>query len=119
MKTPESSSGLRIARFWKTKASISMPVPAIAQAISEPRMPVATPKRAGSENTPAPTMPPTTIAVSVGRLIFAVVLDSLDPTSATRPPGRVTIVATLRACEPTSAAVIVDRGRSDVLTRSE
>ena len=52
MKTPESRSGLRIARFWKTKASISMPAPATAQAISEPRMPVATPKRAGSENTP-------------------------------------------------------------------
>ena len=60
---------MRIARFWKTKASISMPVPAIAHAISEPRMPVATPNRAGSEKTPAPTMPPTTIAVSVGTLI--------------------------------------------------
>src|SRR4051812_12251301 len=71
MKTPESSSGLRIARFWKTKASISMPAPAIAQAISEPRIPVATPKRAGSEKTPAPTIPPTTIAASVGTLIFA------------------------------------------------
>ena len=62
---------MRIARFWKTKASISMPVPATAHAISEPRMPVATPKRAGSENTPAPTIPPTTIAVSVGTLIRA------------------------------------------------
>src|SRR6478736_5871709 len=82
MKTPESRSGLRIARFWKTKASISMPEPAIAHAINEPRMPVATPKRAGSENTPAPTMPPTTIAVSVGRLIFAVVVESVDCTSA-------------------------------------
>ena len=71
MKTPESSSGLRIARVWKTNASISMPVPAIAHAISEPRMPVATPNLAGSEKTPAPTMPPTTIAVSVGTLIFA------------------------------------------------
>ncbi len=74
MKTPESSSGLRIARVWKTNASISMPVPATAQAISEPRMPVATPNRAGSEKTPAPTMPPTTIAVSVGTLIFATAL---------------------------------------------
>ena len=70
MNTPESRSGLRIARFWKTNASISMPAPATAQAISEPRMPVATPNRAGSEKTPAPTMPPTTIAVRVGRLIF-------------------------------------------------
>src|SRR5689334_25189142 len=70
MKTPESRSGRRIARFWNTNASISMPVPAIAQAISDPRMPVATPKRAGSENTPAPTMLPTTIAVRVGTLIL-------------------------------------------------
>ena len=69
MKTPESSSGLRMARFWNTNASISIPVPATAQAINEPRMPVATPKRAGSEKTPAPTIPPTTIAVSVGTLI--------------------------------------------------
>src|SRR6478735_435466 len=73
MKTPESSSGLRIARFWKTNASISMPAPATAQAISEPRIPVATPNRAGSEKTPAPTMPPTTSPVSVGTLIFPAV----------------------------------------------
>src|SRR6478752_7214505 len=71
MKTPESSSGLRMARFWKTNASINIPVPATAHAINEPRIPVATPNRAGSENTPAPTMPPTTIAVSVGIDIFA------------------------------------------------
>src|SRR3954453_17046508 len=71
MKTPESRSGLRIARFWKTKASISMPAPAIVHAISEPRIPVATPKRAGSEKTPAPTIPPTTMAARVGTLIFA------------------------------------------------
>ena len=87
MKTPESSSGLRIARFWKTNASISMPVPAIAHAISEPRMPVATPNRAGSEKTPAPTMPPTTIAVSVGTLIFATTVVGVASLSVvTRPP---------------------------------
>lgn len=57
-----------------------MPVPAITQAISEPRIPVATPKRAGSEKTPAPTMLPTTIAVSVGTLIFA-----------TAPPGAASV----------------------------
>ena len=61
---------MRSARFWKTKASISMPAPAIAQAISDPRMPVATPKRAGSEKTPAPTMPPITMAVRVGSVIL-------------------------------------------------
>ena len=33
-----------------------MPVPAIAQAISAPRTPVATPNRRGSEKTPAPTI---------------------------------------------------------------
>ena len=49
---------------------MSMPAPAIAQAISEPRIPVATPNRAGSENTPAPTMPPMTMAVRVGSVIF-------------------------------------------------
>src|SRR5690349_12882530 len=70
MKTPESRSGWRMARFWKTKASISIPVPAIAQAIRDPRMPVATPNRAGSENTPAPTMLPTTMPVRVGRVIL-------------------------------------------------
>ncbi len=74
MNTPESSSGLRTARFWNTNASINIPVPAIAHAISDPRMPVATPNRAGNENTPAPTMPPTTIAVSVGNVIFATTL---------------------------------------------
>ena len=71
MKTPESSSGLRIARFWKTNASIEHAGAGDAHAMSEPRMPVATPNRAGSEKTPAPTMPPTTIAVSVGSVIFA------------------------------------------------
>src|SRR3954468_20478961 len=71
MKTPESSSGLRMARFWNTNASINIPAPATAHAISEPRIPVATPNRAGSENTPAPTMLPTTMAVSVGTDIFA------------------------------------------------
>ena len=87
MNTPESSSGLRIARFWKTNASISMPVPAIAQAISDPRIPVATPNRAGSENTPAPTIPPTTIAVRVGRLILAALLVDSCVSTATPPPG--------------------------------
>ena len=115
MKTPESSSGLRIARFWKTKASISMPVPAIVQAISEPRMPVATPKRAGSENTPAPTMPPTTIAVSVGRLILATVaLDSVDAPST----ESVIIASTFRAESAPRAGPSSDRCRVDVLTRS-
>src|SRR5699024_2394300 len=70
MNTPESRSGLRMARAWNTNASISMPAPATAQAMSDPRIPVATPNRAGSENTPAPTIDPTTMAVSVGRDIL-------------------------------------------------
>src|SRR4051794_34268048 len=99
MKTPESRSGLRRARFWNTKASISIPAPATAQPISDPRMPVATPNRAGSENTPAPTMPPTTIPVRVGRLIFpgAVATEVSAAGPATRGGGIVsTIVSSLR-----------------------
>jgi hypothetical protein len=34
--TPESSAGLRTASVWNTNASISIPAPAIAQAISAP-----------------------------------------------------------------------------------
>src|SRR3954452_2021667 len=114
MKTPESRSGLRMARFWNTKASISIPVPATAQAISDPRMPVATPKRAGSEKTPAPTMPPTTIPVSVGRLIFSGVTTDVSATaSATRRGGG--IVSTIvRYSRPGggSSATARQRGRS-------
>jgi len=72
-----------MARFWKTNASISMPAPAIAHAMSEPRMPVATPKRAGSENTPAPTMLPTTMPVKVGRLILPGSVTWVPPSGAT------------------------------------
>src|SRR4051795_3892694 len=98
MKTPESSSGLRIARFWNTNASISIPAPATAHPISDPRMPVATPNRAGRENTPAPTMPPTTSPVSVGRLIFPAVETGVSaPVSPSRGAGTVsTIVSSPR-----------------------
>ena len=41
---------------------------------------MATPNRAGSENTPAPTMPPTTMAVSVGMVIFATPLGAASTT---------------------------------------
>src|SRR4051812_22773645 len=63
--TPASRSGLRTARVWNTNASISMPVPAMAQAIRAPKTPAERAKLRGSENTPAPTMDPTTIAMSV------------------------------------------------------
>ena len=52
------------------EVTLQSPVRVSAQAINEPRIPVATPNRAGSEKTPAPTMPPTTMAVSVGNVIF-------------------------------------------------
>ena len=41
--------------------------------MSAPATPVSCANRLGSENTPAPTMEPTTMVVSVGRLSFAVV----------------------------------------------
>src|SRR3954454_20458639 len=96
MKTPESRSGLRMARLWNTKASISIPVPATAHPISDPRMPVATPKRAGSENTPAPAMLPTTSPVRVGRLIFAGVASEASATaSITGEVGTVSTIVSL------------------------
>jgi hypothetical protein len=61
---------LRTARVWNTKASMSMPVPAITQATSAPYTPVSWPKRRGSENTPAPTIDPTTIPVIVRKVSF-------------------------------------------------
>src|SRR5689334_5377113 len=63
--TPASSSGLRTASVWNTNASISIPVPAMTQATSAPKAPVARAKLRGSEKTPAPTIDPTTMAVSV------------------------------------------------------
>ena len=69
---PASRSGLRTARDWKTKASISMPPPATSQAAMAPKGPVAAPNRAGSEKIPAPTMDPTTMAVRVPRENFSV-----------------------------------------------
>jgi hypothetical protein len=47
-----------------------IPVPAIIQAMTAPKGPVALAKVRGSEKMPAPTMPPTTIAVSAIRDIF-------------------------------------------------
>lgn len=69
--TPASRSDLLIASRWKTKASISMPVPATAQAIRAPATPVSWANRLGSENTPAPTIEPTTMVVSVSRVSLA------------------------------------------------
>src|SRR3954471_20104576 len=120
MKTPESSSGLRMARFWNTKASISIPVPATAQPISDPRMPVATPKRAGSEKTPAPTMPPTTIPVRVGTLIFSGVATAVSATGpATRGGGIVSTIVSYSSPDEGSSVTArrVDPGPGDSALR--
>jgi hypothetical protein len=63
-------------------------------------MPVATLKRAGSENTPAPTIPPTTMPVRVGRLIF---------------PGAVTEVS---AAEVVATEVLATEGTVSALVSS-
>ncbi|MOA09636.1 hypothetical protein D3C78_1294860 [compost metagenome] len=47
-----------------------MPVPAITQAMIAPKGPVADPKRPGRLKIPAPTMEPTTIAVSENNVSF-------------------------------------------------
>jgi hypothetical protein len=62
--------GLRTASNWKTNASISIPVPAMAHAIRAPATPVSWANRRGSENTPAPTIEPTTIPVMVQNVSF-------------------------------------------------
>ena len=63
-------SGLRSASAWNTRASMYMPVPAMSQAMTAPIGPVALANVRGSEKMPAPTIPPTTIAVSAVRDIF-------------------------------------------------
>ena len=63
-------SGLRSASAWNTRASMYMPVPAMSHAMTAPIGPVALAKVRGSEKMPAPTIPPTTIAVSCIRDIF-------------------------------------------------
>ena len=61
---------MRSASAWNTRASMYMPVPAMHQAMMAPNGPVAAPKVRGSENMPAPTIEPTTIAVNAGRESF-------------------------------------------------
>ena len=57
-------SGRLSASAWNTRASIYMPVPAIAQAMRAPNGPVAVANRPGRLKIPAPTMEPMTMAVS-------------------------------------------------------
>jgi hypothetical protein len=62
-----------------------MPTPAIIQAMIAPATPVADPNRAGREKTPAPIIEPTTMAVSVGRVIFAEAVDGWVSTLVIMP----------------------------------
>ena len=56
-----------MARAWNTKASISMPAPLTAQPISAAAGPALRATFCGSEKMPAPTIEPTTSAVSAAR----------------------------------------------------
>ncbi|MNV03417.1 hypothetical protein D3C71_936810 [compost metagenome] len=64
---PASSCGRRLARFWNTNASISMPSPLIAQPSNAAPGPALRAMFCGREKMPAPTIDPTTSAVSAGR----------------------------------------------------
>ena len=57
---PASRSGRRRERVWNTKASISIPKPAMAQATNAPAAPVDRAKAAGTAKMPEPTIDPTT-----------------------------------------------------------
>lgn len=98
--TPASSPGRRTASDWKTRASVSMPVPAISQATSAPSTPVSWANRPGSENTPAPTIEPTTSMVSVGSASFAAPASAsrtAAPAAPAAPVSPVSSVATRAA----------------------
>src|SRR6516225_10775852 len=84
--TPASNSGLRTASVWNTNLSISIPVPAITQAISAPKTPLARAKLRGSEKIPAPTIDPTTIAISVVSGNFRTSVGALVSTVVIRQP---------------------------------
>jgi hypothetical protein len=96
---------LRTASVWNTNASISIPPPATSQAINAPTTPVSWAKRRGSENTPAPTIDPTTIPVIVMRVSFCtedvpaavsvLAMLSLPPPSP-RAPGAPTLVDSIQ-----------------------
>ncbi|GAA2070005.1 hypothetical protein GCM10009801_20380 [Streptomyces albiaxialis] len=73
---------------------MSMPAPATAQAISAPATPVSAANRPGSENTPAPTIEPTTIATMVGS-------DSSAAAGAASPEPAVPLEAALMNPHPT------------------
>src|SRR5262249_36342239 len=69
----------------KTRNTVQK-VPATAQAIRAPYTPVARAKLRGREKTPAPTIDPTTIAVSVVSGNFFSSAGALVSTDVTRPP---------------------------------
>ena len=57
---------------------MSIPVPAMTQAMMAPSTPVAEPKLLGSVKTPPPTIEPTTIPISVRIETFCGVMRSVD-----------------------------------------
>src|SRR6516225_9487043 len=71
-------SGRFSARAWNTRASIYMPVPAIAHAMRAPKGPVAVANRPGRLKIPAPTIEPTTMAVSDGSGSFCSVVEETE-----------------------------------------
>ena len=78
---PASRSGRRRDSVGLPKASIKMPKPAMAQAMSAPKAPVVRPKAAGKVKMPAPTIEPTTSATSAPRESFRLLVRR----SSTRP----------------------------------
>src|SRR5215471_1357552 len=71
-------SGRLSARAWNTRASVYMPVPAIAQAMRAPKGPVAVANRPGRLKIPAPTIEPMTIAVSEESGSFCSVVEDTE-----------------------------------------
>src|SRR5262245_55995755 len=83
---PESRSGRRRASVWKTKASISIPKPAMAQAIMAARPPLTRPNAPGRAKIPEPTIEPMTRAVSARSDSFCSV-DAVMIYSSRRSPA--------------------------------
>ncbi|GAA2030509.1 hypothetical protein GCM10009819_12830 [Agromyces tropicus] len=75
---------------------MNIPSPAIPHAIAAPYTPVWLANRAGSWKTPAPTIEPTTMAVSAGRLSFELALVSAVDAMRVPSPVRSTPVRIVR-----------------------
>src|ERR1700741_2904500 len=71
-------SGRFSARAWNTRASMYIPVPAIAQAMRAPKGPVAVANRPGRLKIPAPTIEPMTMAVREESGSFCSVVEDVE-----------------------------------------